>query len=63
MTTEKPIILVTGATGQQGGATAEPQGWLRARNRAPGFPKNATAGATNVASLTPRSKMNQIMRA
>jgi hypothetical protein len=34
---------------------------LRARNPAPGFLKNATAEATNVASSMPKSKMNRIM--
>jgi hypothetical protein len=46
---------------RQGIATTEPQGRLRARNPAPGFLKNATAEATNVASSMPRSIMNRIM--
>jgi hypothetical protein len=42
-------------------ATTEPQARLRARNAAPGFLKNAAAKAANVASPTPRSKINAIM--
>jgi hypothetical protein len=45
----------------QGNGTTEPQGRLRARNPAPGLPKNATTKATNIASPMLRSKWNQIM--
>jgi hypothetical protein len=46
---------------QQGVATAEPHGRLRARNPAPGFLKNAAAKAANAVSLMARSKINAIM--
>jgi hypothetical protein len=56
------MSLLWGPAGkQQGVATAEPHGRLRARNPAPGFQKNAAAKAANVASLMPRSRMNAIM--
>jgi hypothetical protein len=56
------MSLLRGPAGkQQGRATTEPQGRLRARNPAPGVLKNAAAKAANVTSLMPRSKINAIM--